>query len=126
MNGSPSARKVLAEIRKKKTSKAEAPRHFGVFRRRCFFCRKNNSAPPSPQIPQCEVVKGGPPPGGAFQSKPTNGTDTSMTFRRDLLSQYTHATTTFHKSYPQVGLGVLLGLEYNVYQVGKSGKNVDK
>ncbi len=25
------------------------------------------------------------------------------------------------KSYPQVGLGVIFVLEYNVYQVGKSG-----
>jgi MraZ protein len=27
-----------------------------------------------------------------------------------------------HKSYPQVGLGVIFYVEYNVYQVGKSGK----
>ena len=30
------------------------------------------------------------------------------------------------KSYPQVGLGVILCMVYNVYQVGKSGKSVDK
>ena len=29
-------------------------------------------------------------------------------------------------SYPQVGLGVILYVEYNVHQVGKNGKNVYK
>jgi hypothetical protein len=29
------------------------------------------------------------------------------------------------KSYPQVGLGVILGVVYNVNQVGKSGKRVN-